>query len=226
MVCAGLCKIKEITCPSIFARNPPKWCRASFCEEYHKALRQNTGREALQNSSKRCPVQHTLSIQSLPDLTLRVALIKPFSFCMTAEPSLTLVHVQNLHKSHPAPSGIQPVEILRGLDFTLEDGGTTAILGPSGSGKSTFLNILGALDTFDSGSVQVGGLDIRQLKDRELARYRNQTVGFVFQMHHLLPQCTVLENVLVPSLASSRVDRRQIKPAPKNFWTRWDWRID
>jgi len=103
------------------------------------------------------------------------------------------------------------VDILKGLDFSLEDGATTAIVGPSGSGKSTFLNILGTLDTFDSGSVVVGGQDIRQLKDRELAAYRNQTIGFVFQMHHLLPQCTVLENVLAPSLAAPSRDRKALQ---------------
>ncbi|MEI6714040.1 MAG: ABC transporter ATP-binding protein [Verrucomicrobiota bacterium] len=122
-----------------------------------------------------------------------------------------LVEVQNLHKSHPSPSGAQGVDILKGLDFSLEDGATTAIVGPSGSGKSTFLNILGTLDTFDSGSVVVGGQDIRQLKDRELAAYRNRTIGFVFQMHHLLPQCTVLENVLAPSLAAPSLDRKALQ---------------
>lgn len=122
-----------------------------------------------------------------------------------------LVDVQNLHKSHLSPSGAQGVDILKGLDFSLEDGATAAIVGPSGSGKSTFLNILGTLDTFDSGSVVVGGQDIRQLKDRELAAYRNQTIGFVFQMHHLLPQCTVLENVLAPSLAASSLDRKALQ---------------
>lgn len=120
-----------------------------------------------------------------------------------------LVDVQNLHKSHLSPFGGSPVDILRGLDFTLEDGATVAVLGPSGSGKSTFLNILGALDYPDSGVVQVAGLDLSQLKNQSLADYRNQTVGFVFQMHHLLPQCSVLENVLAPSLASRTRDRGQ-----------------
>ena len=99
------------------------------------------------------------------------------------------------------------MEILRGLDFEMDAGGTAAILGPSGSGKSTLLNILGALDYGDSGGVRVNGLEPGTLKGRELVDYRRRSVGIVFQMHHLLPQCTVLENVLVPSLA----DRRQAR---------------
>ena len=118
-----------------------------------------------------------------------------------------LVDVSNLSKSHAAPSGGKPVEILRGLDFQMDAGDTVAILGPSGSGKSTLLNILGALDLPDSGRVRVNGLEPSELKGRELVDFRRRSVGIVFQMHHLLPQCTVLENVLVPSLA----DRRQAR---------------
>lgn len=118
-----------------------------------------------------------------------------------------LVEVCNLIKSHASPGGGKPVEILRGLDFEMDAGGTAAILGPSGSGKSTLLNILGALDYGDSGGVRVNGLEPGTLKGRELVDYRRRSVGIVFQMHHLLPQCTVLENVLVPSIA----DRRQAR---------------
>lgn len=118
-----------------------------------------------------------------------------------------LVEVRNLIKSHASPGGGKPVEILRGLDFEMDAGGTAAILGPSGSGKSTLLNILGALDYGDSGGVRVNGLEPGTLKGRELVDYRRRSVGIVFQMHHLLPQCTVLENVLVPSIA----DRRQAR---------------
>ena len=118
-----------------------------------------------------------------------------------------LVEVRNLTKSHASPGGGKPVEILRGLDFEMDAGGTVAILGPSGSGKSTLLNILGALDNGDAGTVRVNGLEPGALKGRELVDFRRRSVGIVFQMHHLLPQCTVLENVLVPSLA----DRRQAR---------------
>lgn len=115
-----------------------------------------------------------------------------------------LVAVRHLTKSHPAPAGGKPVEILRGLDFELEAGGTAAIVGPSGSGKSTLLNILGALEHADSGEVRVNGLDPGELRGAELVEYRRRSVGIVFQMHHLLPQCTVLENVLAPSLADRK----------------------
>jgi lipoprotein-releasing system ATP-binding protein len=118
-----------------------------------------------------------------------------------------LVEVRNLIKNHASPGGGKPVEILRELDFELEAGATVAILGPSGSGKSTLLNILGALDKGDSGLVRVNGLEPGVIKGRELVDYRRRSVGIVFQMHHLLPQCTVLENVLVPSIA----DRRQAR---------------
>ena len=118
-----------------------------------------------------------------------------------------LVEVRSLIKTHASPGGGKPVEILRNLDFEMEAGATAAILGPSGSGKSTLLNILGALDKGDSGLVRVNGLEPGVLKGRELVDYRRRSVGIVFQMHHLLPQCTVLENVLVPSIA----DRRQAR---------------
>ena len=75
-----------------------------------------------------------------------------------------------------------------------------AILGPSGSGKSTLLNIIGALDKPDQGSVLFNGVDIVNQNEKELALFRNKEIGFIFQSHHLLPQCTVLENVLIPTL--------------------------
>jgi len=118
-----------------------------------------------------------------------------------------LVEVHDLTKTHQSPGGGAPVEILKGLEFELEAGSTAAILGPSGAGKSTLLNILGSLDRADSGVVRVGGLDPAVLKGKELVEFRRRTVGMIFQMHHLLPQCTVLENVLAPTL----VDRKQAR---------------
>jgi lipoprotein-releasing system ATP-binding protein len=79
-----------------------------------------------------------------------------------------------------------------------------AIVGPSGSGKSTLLNLLGTLDAPDSGSVWFEGRDLTGLSPKELATLRNRRIGFIFQNHHLLPQCTVLENVLIPTLAEQR----------------------
>jgi lipoprotein-releasing system ATP-binding protein len=95
----------------------------------------------------------------------------------------------------------EPLRVLRGCTFELARGENLAILGPSGSGKSTLLQIVGTLDAPTSGEVRLGGDDPFQLSEPRLARFRNDRIGFVFQDHHLLPQCTVLENVLLPTLA-------------------------
>lgn len=107
------------------------------------------------------------------------------------------------------PPGEPPVCVLRGISLALRAGESLAVLGPSGCGKSTLLNLMGGLDRPDSGLVRLHGRDLAGLNDRELAAVRNREVGFVFQLHHLLPQCTVLENVLVPTLP-----RRDRPPAP------------
>jgi lipoprotein-releasing system ATP-binding protein len=112
--------------------------------------------------------------------------------------SLTL---QNLHKSYPTRSG--ELSVLRDIHLALNDGEALAIIGPSGSGKSTLLYILGTLERPTSGSYKLGDREPFQLKDAELAHFRNRSIGFVFQDHHLLPQCSVLENVLIPTLAGS-----------------------
>lgn len=97
--------------------------------------------------------------------------------------------------------GPAPVEVLRGVSFRLEAGEGAAVTGPSGSGKSTLLHLLGTLDRPTSGSIEIGGRDPFALPEGELARFRNRVVGFVFQDHHLLPQYSLLENVLLPVLA-------------------------
>ena len=122
-----------------------------------------------------------------------------------------LLEIRNLTKTYRAPDGGDAVDVLRGVDLTLEAGGTLSIVGPSGSGKSTVLNVVGALDKADSGEVIVDGQDVEKLRDDELAAYRNTTVGFIFQLHHLLPQCTILENVLVPTLATRGADRNELR---------------
>ena len=99
------------------------------------------------------------------------------------------------------PPGEPPVAVLRGVSLRVEAGETLAILGPSGSGKSTLLNLIAGLDRPDAGTIAVQGRDLTGLGDRDLARLRNRQIGFIFQLHHLLPQCTVLENILVPTLA-------------------------
>lgn len=111
--------------------------------------------------------------------------------------------VSQLGKSYPTRSG--DLVVLRDVDLTMNPGDAAAILGPSGSGKSTLMQILGALDRPTSGTVRLGDVDPFALSEPELARFRNRHVGFVFQDHHLLPQCSVLENVLVPTLAAEKV---------------------
>jgi ABC-type lipoprotein export system ATPase subunit len=92
-------------------------------------------------------------------------------------------------------------KILDGLDLSVSEGERFAIVGPSGCGKSTLLNLLGTLDQPSEGSVSVGGIATSGLSEAEIAKVRSKQIGFIFQMHHLLPQCTALENVLVPTLA-------------------------
>jgi lipoprotein-releasing system ATP-binding protein len=93
--------------------------------------------------------------------------------------------------------------VLRDLSFELNRGEALAVMGPSGSGKSTLLHILGTLDQPTSGTVRLEGKEPFTLSERELADFRNRHIGFVFQDHHLLPQCSVLENVLIPTLVGS-----------------------
>ena len=101
------------------------------------------------------------------------------------------------------PSDSSPeVSVLNGITLEVAPGESLAIIGPSGSGKSTLLQIVGSLDRPTSGEVLLDGRDITRMDERELAGVRNREIGFVFQAHYLLPQCTVLENVLVPTLAS------------------------
>ena len=112
-----------------------------------------------------------------------------------------MIELKNVSKSYPGPAGCKPLTILQDINFELRTGTSAAIVGPSGSGKSTLLNIIGALDTPTAGEVRINGQNLQKLDAKETAAYRNLTVGFIFQLHHLLPQCTVLENVLIPAMA-------------------------
>src|SRR5438309_5518058 len=116
--------------------------------------------------------------------------------------------VQNLSKSYPTRSG--ELTVLRDINLTIQAGEALAILGPSGSGKSTLLYLLGTLERPTSGTYQLGEREPFKLSDAELAQFRNRSIGFVFQDHHLLPQCSVLENVLIPTLAggTENLERR------------------
>lgn len=111
--------------------------------------------------------------------------------------------VDNVTKEFPARD--EPLVVLRGISLELSSGDNVAITGPSGSGKSTLLNILGTLEPPTSGQVTLDGHDTAALTEPALATLRNRQIGFVFQDHHLLPQCSVLENVLVPAVARGPV---------------------
>jgi lipoprotein-releasing system ATP-binding protein len=115
--------------------------------------------------------------------------------------SALLIELKNVSKTFPDASGEGELLILSGISLEIAAQSSLAIVGPSGSGKSTLLNILGTLDRPTSGKVTLEGQDLNQLDELELARVRNRKIGFVFQSHYLLPQCSVLENVLIPTLA-------------------------
>ncbi len=117
--------------------------------------------------------------------------------------------VNNLSKSFPSRGG--ELVVLRGVNLEMQNGDALAVLGPSGSGKSTLLHLVGTLDQPTSGTITLDGENPFALADRDLARFRNRHVGFVFQDHHLLPQCSVLENVLVPTLADPGRNRFQLQ---------------
>ncbi len=112
------------------------------------------------------------------------------------------LNVTNICKEYPTRSG--PLPVLRGISLALQPGESLVIMGPSGSGKSTLLNILGTLDQPTSGTVRLADKDPFILPEAELAGFRNRHIGLVFQDHYLLPQCSVLENVMLPTLAGPR----------------------
>jgi len=111
-----------------------------------------------------------------------------------------MLEVANLSKEYPAPHGA--LAIVSGVSFQLPRGGAAAIMGPSGAGKSTLLYILGGLEQPTSGAVTLDGCNPYSLSEKDLAAFRNRSIGFIFQDHCLLPQCSVLENVLVPTMVS------------------------
>ncbi len=116
-----------------------------------------------------------------------------------------MLEISKVAKEYPTPRG--PLRVLSGVSLSLQRGEAAAITGPSGSGKSTLLYIAGALEPPTAGTVTLDGADPYRLRERELAAFRNRMIGFIFQDHCLLPQCSVLENVLVPTLvAEDRAD--------------------
>ena len=116
-----------------------------------------------------------------------------------------MLEIAKVIKEYPTPRGA--LTVLAGVSLSLQRGEAAAIMGPSGSGKSTLLYIAGALEPPTSGTVTLDGADAYRLREPELAAFRNRTIGFIFQDHCLLPQCSALENVLVPALvADDRAD--------------------
>jgi lipoprotein-releasing system ATP-binding protein len=111
-----------------------------------------------------------------------------------------VLKVENVSKEYPTPRG--PLKIVSDVSLSLSRGDAVSIMGPSGSGKSTLLYLMGALEPPSSGTITLDGQNPFQLKEKELAAFRNKEIGFIFQDHCLLPQCSVLENVLTPTLVS------------------------
>lgn len=105
-----------------------------------------------------------------------------------------MIEIKNINKSYGA------LKVLNDVSVNINDGEVVTVVGPSGAGKTTLLQIVGTLDAPDSGSVLYDGKDVITMKERELARFRNQNIGFVFQFHQLLPEFTMLENVMMPAL--------------------------
>lgn len=113
----------------------------------------------------------------------------------------SLIRLEGVRKIFFSPGSGGSLEVLKGVDLEVAQGESVAIVGPSGCGKSTLLNLIGGLDSPDDGSVFIENTNINSFSGEKLARFRNETVGFLFQNHHLLPQCSVMENVLIPCLA-------------------------
>ena len=131
---------------------------------------------------------------------------------------LELVHVA---KRYDSPGDKQGLSVLKDITLKVQPGRSLSVIGPSGSGKSTLLNIMGALDHPTGGQVLFDGQDLAVLGEKELAQIRNKQIGFVFQLHHLLPQCTVLENVLVPTLADKkRPSMKEVNERAENLLER------
>jgi len=127
-------------------------------------------------------------------------------------PVAPLLKLEKVTKHYAAAEGSAPVAVLRDLSLDIAAGESVAVIGPSGSGKSTLLNIIGTLDHPTSGHIWLDGRDLSQLDELQLAAIRNRQIGFIFQSHHLMPQCSVIENVLVPTIADRKSKTRDGAP--------------
>lgn len=117
---------------------------------------------------------------------------------------MSLLELDSVGKEYGEPGTPSALRVLDGVSLRVEAGTSLAVVGPSGCGKSTLLNIMGGLDRPTAGSIKLDEENLATLSDDTLARLRNRKIGFIFQQHHLLPPCTVLENVLIPTLAEQR----------------------
>jgi lipoprotein-releasing system ATP-binding protein len=136
------------------------------------------------------------------------------------------ITVTNLHKTYQKSLDAASREVLKGLEIKVEAGEKVAIMGPSGSGKTTLLNLLGTLDFYDEGHILLGKSDLNDLSTNEILGLRNRKIGYVFQFHHLLPQCTLWENVLLPTLPHKRDKSKTLQRAEEllRFMGIWDYR--
>ena len=115
-----------------------------------------------------------------------------------------MIKANNIHKSFGS------LEVLKGVSLDVSPAEVVSIVGPSGAGKTTLLQILGTLSPMDSGSLSINGVQIESLRDKQLSDFRNRQIGFVFQFHHLLPEFTALENIMMPALIARR-DHKQVE---------------
>ncbi|MDO9155035.1 MAG: ABC transporter ATP-binding protein [Paludibacter sp.] len=121
-----------------------------------------------------------------------------------------MIKAKNIHKS------FDTLEVLKGVDLSVAKGEIVSIVGPSGAGKTTLLQILGTLDKPDAGEILVDNVDFSKLSEKELAAFRNKHIGFIFQLHQLLPEFTALENVMIPALIAQK-DTKKIRAKAKEI---------
>ena len=122
-----------------------------------------------------------------------------------------MIEIQGVTKS------FGELQVLKGIDLIIYKGEVVSVVGPSGAGKTTLLQIMGTLDKADSGSVVIDGIDVGQLKEKDLSAFRNKRIGFVFQFHQLLPEFTALENVMMPALIGGMSSGEAMKKAKKTL---------